>query len=182
MFGLSGLGLKLAILAIIMVLVSSAVGGFFLYHKSIINDLNEAVNDKQEIINVQKEQIAGLIIDRVKLQSSNDSLESEISRKADETKEAYAEISRLRVKDAQSSVRLNEIERILRDRNRMDRLDAIRATRKASLLLRLMDRNVKCYAENFDKVEGKCIRGKWVPTGERFLPKAQTDTSIGVNN
>lgn len=168
---------KLIILIIIVVAVSSAIGGFFLYHKSIISDLNDIIADKQEIISVQKEQIAGLFIDRERLQGSNDSLEAEINRKSDETKEAFAEISRLRVKDAQSSIRLNEIERILRDRNRMDRLDAIRATRKASLLLRLMDKNVKCYTDNFDKVDGKCIRGKWVPTGERFVPKTTPEVT-----
>ncbi len=176
MFG----SLKIIILIVIVVAVASAVGGFFLYHKSIISDLNDVIAEKQEIISVQKEQIAGLIIDTERLKFSNSSLESEIKRKSDETKEAFAEITRLRVKDAQSAVRLNDIESMLRDRNRMDRLQAIRETRKSSLLLRLMDRNIKCYAENFDKVDGKCIRGKWVPTGERFLPESLTDPSPGV--
>ena len=35
-----------------------------------------------------------------------------------------------------------------------------------------MDDNVKCYAEHFDDVNGKCVLGRWVPTGGRLVPKA----------
>lgn len=177
MFGLSGLGLKLAIVGIIVAIIAATVGGFFMYQKSIVGDLNDIITTKQKLIDGLKEQISGLIIDKERLQTSNDSLESEITRKVEETKEAFAEITRLREADIASVTRLNEIERRLRDRNRMEVLESIRQTRKASLLLRLMDRNVACYAENFDNVEGKCIRGRWVPTGERFLPEVSTEVT-----
>ena len=175
MFGLGGLGLRMMIAAIIIAVITASIGSFFLYHKSIINDLQETIVKKEKIINTQKEQIAGLVIDKEKLELSNASLEGEIARKSNETKEVFAEISRLRKKDIASTTRLQKVERILSDKNRLERIEAIRNTRKASLLLRLMNANVKCYAENFNKVEGRCIRGKWINDGERLVPPVPSE-------
>lgn len=166
------MGIRLIIIGIILAAVVSAVGGFFLYQKSIVSDLEDIIAGKDQQIFVLSEQIAGLEFDKLKLEVSNQSLTAEIDRKASETKEAYEEISILREKDAVSQTRLNEIETLLRDRQRLERIENIRLSRKASLLLRLMDKNIKCYAENFDRVgEGKCIRGKFVPNGDRLVPK-----------
>lgn len=170
MFGLGGLGLKIAIVTIIIAVISAAVGGFFLYQRSIVSGLEDQIAEKQKIINTQKEQIAGLIIDTEKLKTSNSSLESEIKRKSDETKDVFAEIQRLRKKDIESAGRLRQIEGRLRNSNRLKRVDALRTSRRASLLLRLQNNNIRCYAENFNKVKGRCIRGKWVDDGTRLVP------------
>ena len=176
MFGLSGLGLKLMIAAIIIAAVTATIGGFWLYQKSIISDLESKIADQQKTINVQKEQIAGLIIDKQKLQTSNNSLEGEIKRKADETKAAYAEIDQLRKKDLESDSRLQAVEKQLRDKERLQRIEAIRNSQKATLLIRIMDQNIKCFADHFDDVNGKCILGRWVPTGGRLVPKTPPTT------
>lgn len=160
---------KLMIMAVVIVAVLAAIGGFYAYQKSIVNDLQDIIENKDQEIHVLQEQIAGLEIDVLQLKISNQSLVGEIDRKAAETQEAYEEIATLRASDAESQVRLNEFETKLRDRERLERVENIRLSRKVSLLLRLMDRSVKCYVENFDRVgEGKCVSGKFVPNGERF--------------
>lgn len=87
----------------------------------------------------------------------------------------FEEIRILREKDIQSASRLQKVEGILRDSNRQKRLDAVRDSRRASLLLKLMNNNVKCYAEHFNEVNGRCIRGKWVPDGTRLVPLAPAE-------
>lgn len=165
------MGIKLIIIGIVLAVIVSAVGGFFLYQKSIVSGLEDIIAKKDLEIFGLSEQIAGLEIDKLKLEVSNSTLTSEIDRKANETKEAYEEIALLREKDSVSQARLHNIETALRDQKRLERIENIRLSRRASLLLRLMDKNVKCYAENFDRVgEGKCIRGKFVLTGERLVP------------
>ena len=161
MFGFSGL--KILIVVRIIATISAAIGGFFLYQKSIVAGLQETIEEQAKEITTLKGNV-------IKLEISNESLENEITRKFEETKNAYEEISRLREKDIQSVARVNEVEKILRDKNRMERLEAVRNTRKASLLLRLLDREIACQITNFHKVNGKCIRGKWIEEGERLVP------------
>lgn len=147
--------MRLAIIGIVILVITTSIGGFFLYQKSIVNALQEKVNQQAAEITVLKE-------DKIKLETSNKTLESEISRKATETKEVYAELSALREADATSKTRLKEIEAKLNDKERLDRITAVRLSRKASLLLRIMDRNVKCYIENFSRIDGKCVAGRFI--------------------
>lgn len=172
MFGLSGIGLKIAIVAIIIATISAGIGGFWLYQKSIINGLNDKITEQGKTITKLQEKNASLILDKQKLEASNASLESEINRKATETKEAYGEITRLRAKDIESASRIQDIQKQLRDKVMLQRHEAVRNSRKASLLINLINKSIACYAENFDKVDGKCIRGKWVPDGGRLVPVA----------
>lgn len=157
------MSIRLILIGLAVLAIITAVSGTIYAAKSYVDGLNETITQQQE-------QIAVLKIDNAKLAISNESLESEITRKSDEMKEAFAEITRLRKSDAESETRLNNIEIMLRDQERAKRLQTIRNSRKASLLLRLTNKNIKCYIENFDRFDGKCIRGKFVPTGERFVP------------
>ena len=102
MFGL-GLGTKIMIAVIVMAVISATVGGFFLYQKSIVAGLQKTITEQAEEIKV-------LTANNVKLEISNESLEKEIDRKAEETKNAYEEIARLREKDILSVTRINEVE------------------------------------------------------------------------
>jgi len=161
------MSLRLILIGLAALAIISAVGGTIYAAKAHLDGLNQQITEQQE-------QIAVLEIDNAKLDISNKSLENEISRKSDEMKEAFAEITRLRKSDAESETRLNEIETLLRDQERAKRLQTIRNSKKASLLLRLTNMNIKCYVENFDRFDGKCIRGKWVIDGERFVPVEET--------
>lgn len=170
------MGIRLIIIGVIIAAIMAAVGGFFLYQKSIVNDLEAIIVLKDQEIHTLREQVAGLEIDNIQLKISNQAMVEEIDRKVSETKEAYAEIAKLNAADAASRERLNQVETLLTDKARASKLDRIRNSRKASLLLRLLDREIKCYIENFHRVgEGRCIAGKFVPTGERFDGKEITN-------
>ncbi len=157
------MSIRLILIGLAALAIISAIGGTILAAKAHLDGLNEQITQQQE-------QIAVLEIDNAKLEISNESLEGEITRKSDEMKEAFAEITRLRKSDAESETRLNDIELMLRDQERAKRLQTFRDSRRASLFLRLTNKNIKCYVENFDRFNGKCIRGKWVENGERFVP------------
>lgn len=157
------MSIRLILIGLAALAIISAVGGTIYAAQAYVTGLNEQITQQQE-------QIAVLEIDNAKLDISNKSLEGEIARKSDEMKEAFAEITRLRKSDAESEIRLNGIETLLRDQDRAKRVQAIRNSRRASLLLRLQNKQIKCWVENFDHFDGKCIRGKWVIDGERFVP------------
>ena len=157
------MSIRLILFGLAALAIITAIGGTIYAAKSHLDGLNEQITQQQE-------QIAVLEIDKAKLEISNISLENEITRKSDEMKEAFAEITRLRKSDAESETRLNEIEILLRDQDRAKRIQTIRNSRRASLLLRLQNKSIKCWVENFDRFDGKCIRGKWVIDGERFVP------------
>jgi len=157
------MSIRLILIGLAALAIISAVGGTIYAAQAYVTGLNEQITQQQE-------QIAGLEIDNAKLDISNKSLEGEIARKSDEMKEAFAEITRLRKSDAESETRLNGIETLLRDQERAKRVQTIRNSRRASLLLRLQNKQIKCWVENFDRFDGKCIRGRWVIDGERFVP------------
>lgn len=156
-----GGSLKWILAGLAALVIVTAIGGYFLYQKSLVSGL-------QETITKQQEQIAGLQLDNEKLVASNQSLQQEIDRRVNEAKEVREELTRLREVDAVSRNRLADVERQLRDYERQKRIDKIRESKKASLLLLLINKSVKCYIENFDRFDGKCISGKFVLDGERF--------------
>ena len=165
MFGLSTV--KLVLIGLAALAIVSAIGGTIFAAKSYLDGLNKQITKQQE-------QIAGLTIDNKKLELSNKSLSDEADRRAEEAKKAQQEAERLRKVDTESRQRLNEIETKLRDVVEKKRQEVVR-DQKATLYLRLVNENVKCMTENFERlgIEGKCIRGKFVKNGERLVPKIE---------
>ena len=149
-----GIPLKFILIGLAALAIVAAIGGTIVAAKAYVQGLNDTIT-------LQQEQIAGLEIDNVKLSISNESLESLILRKSQETKEAFEEITRLRILDAEADRRLHEIQVMLRDQDRAKRIDVIRNSRKASLLLRITNKNIKCWVEKFDRFNGKCVSGQW---------------------
>ena len=154
-------GGKTKIILIVIAIIALIAGGYWVYQKVLVANL--------------KEEIATLRINNQALTLSNQSMEQEIKRRAEETKNAYAEIERLSQATEASRARLSDIQKKLRDTEKLKQADKIRNSRKADLLIKLMDNNVKCYLDNFDKVDGECIRGKWVPFGARSVPKITSE-------
>lgn len=150
-------GGKTKIILIVLAIVAVVAGGYWVYQKVLVANL--------------REEIATLQINNEKLSISNQSMQQEIERRAEETKNAYAEIERLSQANEASRTRLSAIQKKLRNTEKLKQADKIRNSRKADLLIKLMDKNVECYLENFDKVDGECIRGKWVSKGARAVPK-----------
>jgi len=155
--------IKFILIGIAALAIITAIGGTIWAAKSYVDGLNTKIITQQQ-------EIEALKIDRERLLQSNKSLAAEMKRKSDETKAAYAEIERLRKSDEKSQKRLAEVQKVLQDQERIKRLENIRKSRKASLLIRLMDKQIQCYVDNFDRFDGKCIRGKFVKNGERLVP------------
>ncbi len=158
------MSLRLIIIGIVALTIVTAVGGTIYAAKAHLDGLNATITSQQE-------QIAGLTTDLAMALASNESLQRENDRKAEESKGVREELERLRKSDAESQERLTEIQRKLRSAEEIKRRKAIRNSRKASLLLRLVNKDIKCQIENFDRVDGKCVRGRWVETGKRLVPK-----------
>lgn len=158
------MGLKFILIGLVALAITTAIGGVIYAAKAHLDGLNATITSQQE-------QIAGLTLDLSMTKASNESLKRENDRKADESKDVREELNRLRKSDAESQNRLTKIQKELRSVENVKRREAIRNSRKASLLLRLVNKAIKCQIENFDKVNGKCIRGRWVETGKRLVPR-----------
>lgn len=160
MFGLS----KFYIYGIISLVVIATVGGFFFHQRSIVSSLETTIKEKDQEIVLLQEQVSGLIIDKEKLTQSNLSLETEIDRRVQEVQKVYDDLAKLQKLDQVSQTRIVQLERKINDQERIEQLDRIRASRKASLLLRIINNNVECEIENWDRVGlGKCVNGQFRP-------------------
>ena len=158
---LGGGGLKWILIGLAALVIVTVVAGTIYAYKSHVTELNNQITKQQETI-------AELTIDNEQLKASNQTLQNEITRRVTEAKEIREELTRIREADSTSRSRLADIQRQLADYERQARIERIRESSKASLLLRLINKNVKCYTDNFDRFDGKCISGKFVKNGERF--------------
>lgn len=163
MFGLSGLGMKLAIVTIIIAVISATIGGYWLYQKSLVDGL------RNEIIGLQT-QTAELMIANESLKLSNESLELKVKAEVEQNKDIREELGNLKAIDDAAHARLAEYENQIRDTERKERIARLLKSRAASLLLRKMDANIRCEIAHFEEIDGKCIEGQWVKTGERLVP------------
>lgn len=157
------LGSKIGITAIIITVAVLLVGGFWLYQKNLVSNLRSEIAKKEQEIVVLK-------VDNEKLKISNESLEKEIQRKIEETKAAYEEILRLEKSDSESRKRLTTIEQRLRDSERKKKSEEIRNSKNIEKALKTLDVNTKCFIENFNRIDGECINGKWVLSSSPKVP------------
>lgn len=160
--------IRIAIFALIALAIVSTIGGYFYFQERQITGLQNKITQQQQ-------QIAGMVIDFELLKTSHDTLVNEVVRKVEEMAEARLELHELRTADDASRKRVNELETKLEDQDRKKRIDAIRTSKKASLLLRLTNKDLKCFLENFNRINGTCIHGKFVIDGERLVPKGDKD-------
>lgn len=165
MFG--GLGIKLMIAGIIIAVITASIGGFWLYQKSLVDGL------RAEIVGLETK-VTELIIEKEALKLSNNSLERKIESQVVQNQEIRKELTVIRTIDTASQKKLAEYEKVLRDAARRKKIAGILKSRGASLLLRKMDNNIKCEIEHFEEIDGKCIEGKWLKTGERLVPLTLT--------
>ena len=163
--------IRLILIGLAALTIVTAVSGTIYAAKSYVDGLNSTIV-------IQQKQITVLTTDLSSAKASNQSLLRENNRKAEESKGVREELDRLRRSDADSQERLTKIQKKLRDAEEIRRHEAIRNSRKAGFLLRLVNKDIKCQIENFDRVDGKCVRGRWVKTGKRLVPeetKGNTD-------
>jgi DNA repair exonuclease SbcCD ATPase subunit len=146
---------------IIGVLIAAVIGGFWIYQRSILSSLQDQIKEKDAKIAVLNNQIAGLIIDRDRLQASNDSLVIERDRLITQADAIRKEIELVNQLRNESEERIREFEEQARDRERQERIKKIRESEKSSLLLRFTNKNIDCFVDNFNKVNGTCIQGEF---------------------
>lgn len=169
MFGFGSLGTKLIIATVVVAIVTATIGGYWLYQKSLVDGLQNQIVGLQNLV-------AEMVIANESLKLSNESLELKIDAQVEQNKQIREEITRLKVIDDAASARLAEYESQLRDIERKEKLARLLKSRMASLLLRKMDANIRCEVIHFEEIDGKCVEGQWIKTGERLVPKDTSST------
>ncbi len=145
-----------------VVLILGVIGGFFLYQKSIINDLNKKIEEKQK-------QILALNLVNNELKRDNDSLKSvleitknDLERKEREIEEIRNFYKKVEEEGRKTQEKIRKLqEEIFKEKN-IERRKNIRSSSKSSLLLKKENDNIKCFIENFSR-EGICKNGKFYP-------------------
>lgn len=154
---------KWVLLGIAALTISAIVGGFWMYQRSIVTGLEKQVATKQQEVDTLKEQVAGLMIDNEMLRISNTSLSNELERRVNELQQVFAEMERINRLRDESAARIAEMESIIRDEERNERIAAIRESERASLLLRFQNLNIQCFIDNFSNPNGRCVQGRFIP-------------------
>lgn len=140
-----------------------SVNGFYNQQRQIVEDLRAEILAKEERIQVQQEQIAGLTIDNDRLRQSNASISAALNELEASYQFVLQEIETVRTQFQESDARRQALERLLNDYERNERIASIREGRRAQLLLEFMNDNIDCWIKNFNNVGGRCIQGRWVP-------------------
>lgn len=111
-----------------------------------------------------------------KLTISNAKLEGAIVAKDANLDMMQREVSRLNSIAIEEAKARSAFENRLRSTEQKTRVDAIIASGGAQKLLNLENRYSRCQTENFGRLDGTCVNGVWVKTGERY------DETVRGNN
>ena len=163
------LWVRLAVLGFIL----AAVAGAVFKVTSFLSEKDAAIHERDQLILNLNAQVEGLRIDKERLTLSNASLEREVNQKRDELARAQVEAKKLNLTDQASSKRLAELERKLNDQERIAKIERLRNSSHAELVLKTVNNSAKCEIENFFRTGGACKSGKWVPDGGRLVPKVE---------
>ena len=163
------LWLRVALLGVIL----AAVAGAVFKVTSYLHDKDLMIQERdQQILNLNA-QVAGMKIDSDRLKQSNASLEAEVAKKRDELAQAELEAKKISLADQESSRRLGELERKLNNQDRIAKIERLSRSRRADLVLKIVNRSTECELDNFFRTDGQCKGGKWVPEGGRLVPKTE---------
>lgn len=146
---------KKIIIAVVIATITAAISGFFLYQRSIVNEKDRVIAELMSQINQKN-------IEMQSLRSKIDTLTVIVKEKERQYTEALKEIETLRNITDESKKRLEEVEKKLMDQERNKRIKDLFESRKYSLILKFTNENIKCWAENFNKTNGRCVAGRWV--------------------
>jgi predicted RNase H-like nuclease (RuvC/YqgF family) len=168
------LWIRAALAGIVLIAVAAAAHKFssFLAEKDLMIQERD-----QQILNLNAK-VEGMRIDGERLKASNASLEQDLRRKIDEAAQARQEASTLRAGDATSDRRRDELERKLADRERIEQVDRLTHSRRAELVVKVVNRSAQCEIENFFQTDGQCRSGVWVANGAK--PAASAASAAGT--
>ena len=163
LYGLLGL--------IIVTFITASVGGFWLTQNNLIDGYKKQIEQRDKTINQLKAELKQAQTDKELAIASNESLQLALDKRTKDMVEAARALERLEQLDEDSRNRILALEKEITSSEQRDKLERIRQSRKATLLLRKTNSFWDCWVENFDKSDGKCIVGKFVKDGERVVPK-----------
>jgi septal ring factor EnvC (AmiA/AmiB activator) len=150
----------------VIIAITAIIGGGWFYVKY-------QTDEYESTIKTQQEQIASLTTEKIELTNSVNVLQTTLKNQQTETNKSIEEIVKLRLADSESKAKLQAVLQQLQDRENQTRLSNMLKSDKQSLVLRLMDLQVKCEMDNFFKNDGKCVRGKWINNGNRVVEEKQ---------
>jgi len=139
----------------LMFIVSAVVGGFWWYQRSVVSSLEKRI----ENLIAENETLK---LERQKNLMTIETLNRAIIKKENEIEEILKELEKNRRIVEDSQKRLETALNRLQDYERRERVTNLLKSRKRELILKYLNDNIQCWIENFDKVGGECIQGKWV--------------------
>jgi chromosome segregation ATPase len=169
------LWIRIAIVGVIVAALSAAAFKV----TSWLNEKDRMVQERDQQILDLNAQVTGLRLDKERLTQSNASLTADLDKKRDELARAQMEVSVLHTTDAASDKRLVELERKLNDRERLEQMDRLRKSRRADLVLHVVNKSAKCELENFFQTGGTCKNGEWVKDGDRLAQPTSAQPTAG---
>jgi hypothetical protein len=120
---------------------------------------------KDAEINSLKEKVAGQLIDIDRLKVSNESLKVERDAKVEQIMIAREEMFKAQESDKKAQDELAKLSAEISSIERRERIEKIRSTEKATLVLRIANDNVACEAQHLFK-RGRCVMGRFIPEKE----------------
>ena len=105
--------------------------------------------------------ITQLELDKVKLVTSNESLEANIIRQRDERAVIVRELTKLREIDTTNQIELDTLRKQRTSKERKARIKRLTNSRKKSLILRMTNKQATCQWDNYDNFDGHCVAGKY---------------------
>jgi predicted RNase H-like nuclease (RuvC/YqgF family) len=163
------LWLRLAVAGVILAIIA----GVIFKVTSYLHEKDRMVQDRDQQILDLRTKVEGMRLDNDRLKQSVSSLEMDVARKREELAQAQREAQRLSFTDQASNKRLADLERKLNDQERMAKIERLKTSRHAELVLKTVNTSAKCEIENFFRTGGQCKNGKWVLEGERLVPKIE---------
>jgi predicted nuclease with TOPRIM domain len=159
---------RFAIIGVIVAALSAVAIKVTMY----LSEKDQMVQERDKLIADLRAKAEGLQRDNDALRQSNASLAADRDNKRDELARAQVENSKLHAADAASNRRMNELQVRLNSRERLEQVERLRNSRRAELMLRVVNKSAKCELENFFQAGGVCKSGVWVKDGERLAPVA----------
>ncbi|MDQ6961587.1 MAG: hypothetical protein Q9M28_03525 [Mariprofundaceae bacterium] len=166
------MGIKIALIALGAIFILAVVGGFYKMQQ-------DREKSFQQTIGVLQQQVSDMTAENNALRDTNASLNASVQRKNEERQEIQRELEKMRLVDAQTQQQILDVEKKLQDAERNKRMKQIRNSKKASLFLRIVNKNVACETEHMED-EGKCRAGRWQPAKKKAQQTVKDKTKASV--
>lgn len=148
--GIKGWGLLIAAIAI-LAMVGAAVG----YHAVVVRGLNSQITT----LTTKNEQ---LTTDKTKLEVAVASKDAAIAQRDAINKQMIDQLTQITERDAQTVKELKQARQELSSVKRNSALKRVRQSKKAELLLKVINKSAACETAHFGE-QGTCRNGQWVP-------------------